>query len=197
MIFSQQELLRWIFVYKYFILFPVVVVEGPVVTLIAGMYISTGHLDGFVSYIVLTAGDLVGDSLYYAIGRKGSGRLFPVKWCKILGVTKDQITKFKSFFQNHKTKTLLVGKWSHAVGVPILLAAGLAKVPYGQFLTISIFATLPKTLVLLGLGYYFSKSYAKIATYLGYTTTGIVAVFLMTAIYIGVRMVHTKFLNRN
>ena len=56
MIFSQHEVVQWIFLYKYYVLFPVMVVEGPVVTLIAGMFISTGHLDGVVSFMVLAAG---------------------------------------------------------------------------------------------------------------------------------------------
>ncbi|WP_457552481.1 DedA family protein [Desulfobacula sp.] len=193
MIFPQNEVVQWIFLYKYYILFPVMVVEGPVVTLIAGMYVSTGHLDGFVSYIVLAVGDLVGDSLYYALGYRGRETHFSTKWNRLLGVTRGRVNKFEAFFQNHKIKTLLIGKWSHAVGVPVLVAAGLSKVPYWQFLAISTLATLPKTLVLLGLGYYFGKNYSKIATGIDYSVIGVLMVFLIIAIYFGIKQIYKKY----
>jgi len=197
MLLPPGEVVQWIFLYKYYILFPVMVVEGPVVTIIAGMFISSGHLDGLVSYMILVAGDLAGDSLYYAIGHRAGKKIILKKWGLIFGLTKQRIGKFETFFHSHKAKTLLIGKWSHAMGVPVLVAAGLARVPYGEFLGISCLATLPKTLVLLLVGYYFGKSYEKIATYLGYTASVTVAVVLLLVFYIVIKIIYQKVFNRN
>lgn len=193
MMIPLQEVMLWILSYKYFILFPVMVIEGPIVTILAGLLVSLGHLNGPTAYVVLVAGDVTGDSLYYAIGRWSKGAIMG-RWGRCLGVTEGRVGKLETFFCHHKAKTLLIGKWSHAVGAPVLVAAGLAKVPYGQFLTLNLLATLPKTLLLLLIGFYFGRSYTRIAIYLDYTAAGMIATaFLLLGLYVVTKMTSRKF----
>lgn len=55
MLFPLQEVLQWIFSYKYLVFFPVMVVEGPIITVIAGFLVSLVHLTGLAAYAVLVA----------------------------------------------------------------------------------------------------------------------------------------------
>jgi len=67
------EVFKWIVCYKYLVLYPIMVFEGPIITIIAGFFVSIGHLNGPAVFMVLIVGDVTGDSLYYTIGRWGKG----------------------------------------------------------------------------------------------------------------------------
>ena len=196
MIFPLQVVFQWIVSYRYLVLFPIMVVEGPIITIIAGFLISLGYLDGPAVYVLLVTGDVTGDSIYYAIGRWSKGPIFG-KWGHFLGLTERRIKMLETHFYRHRTKTLLIGKWSHAIGAPILAAAGLARVPYGQFLLINFLATLPKTLLLLLIGFYFGRSYNRIADYLDYTAIGmIVLAVLLVGLYVAMKKISKDFFNK-
>jgi membrane-associated protein len=193
---SLTQVVQWLLHYKYFVLFPIMVVEGPIITIIAGFLVSLGHLDVLATYAVLVVGDVTGDSIYYAIGRWSKGPVFG-RWGRFLGLTEKRMKGLETYFHHHKAKTLIIGKWSHAVGAPVLAAAGLARVPYGQFLAINFLATLPKTLLLLLIGFYFGRSYPRIATYLDYTAIAMIALACFLAVlYVVMKMISKKFFNK-
>ncbi len=151
--------------YRYLLLFPLLVVEGPIITIIAGFLISLGSLNFPLAYGLAVTADLVGDTLYYLAGRYGANRVVD-RWGKYLGVSWEKIDAFKRRFERHIGKTLLTGKLTHGAGGLILLAAGVARVPYLTFLWFNLLGTLPKSLVLLLLGYYFGHGYRRNNHYL-------------------------------
>ena len=60
--FSLDQIIGWLLVYKYFILFPVMVIEGPIITIIAGFLSSLELLNPFLVYVVVVIADLTGSS---------------------------------------------------------------------------------------------------------------------------------------
>ena len=173
--------------YKYLFLFPIVVIEGPIITVIAGLLVSLGHLNIFITYAVIVFGDMVGDSLYYVIGFYG--RLgFVERWGHFLGMTKERVVKIENHFTNHTGKTLITGKLTHFAGAVILVAAGVAKVPYWKFIWYNFLPTIPKSLALLLLGYYFGKAYQQIDSYFNYIAlAGSVVLVLTVTAYIFIK----------
>ncbi len=151
--------------YRYILLFPIMVVEGPIITIIAGFLVSLGSLDFPITYAVAVTADLAGDTLYYLVGRFGANRVVD-RWGKYLAVSWEQIDKLKRHFERHVGRTLLMGKLTHGAGGLILLAAGVAEVPYLLFFWFNLLGTLPKSLVLLLVGYYFGHGYQSINRYL-------------------------------
>ncbi len=151
--------------YRYFLLFPIVVIEGPIITIIAGFLVSVGSLDLPITYAVVVTADLVGDTLYYFVGRLGAKR-FVDHWGKYLRISWEEIDKLKRHFERHVGRTLLMGKLTHGAGGLILLAAGVAEVPYLSFFWFNLLGTLPKSLVLLLVGFYFGHGYQRINRYL-------------------------------
>jgi len=167
--------------YKYVFLFPAVVIEGPIITIVAGFLASLGFFNVFVVYGLAVTGDLTGDCIYYAIGRYGRTGLIN-KWGRYLGITVERVEKLENHFQHHRGKTLITGKIAHGVGAGILLAAGLAKMPFGEFLRFNFLATLPKSLILLLIGFYFGEAYARIYHYLDYVELGTIAVAIILVV---------------
>jgi membrane protein DedA with SNARE-associated domain len=184
MIFSLDQIIGWLLVYKYFILFPIVVVEGPIITIIAGFLSSLDLLNPFLVFPVVVAADLIGDFIYYAIGRWGREN-FINKWGKYFGLSASKIERLESHFEKHTRKTLIFGKISHAFGAPILVAAGIANVGLWEYIWFNFLATLPKSLVFLLIGYYFGQAYVRLDKYLDYFTIGLLtlAILILIAYY--------------
>jgi len=181
MFFNLDTIFLWLISYKYLIIFPIVVFEGPIITILTGFLISLGYLNFWIAYPILIAGDLTGDSLYYFIGRFGREKLIN-KFGRFLGITMENVKKLESHFAKHPKKTLAASKISHGLGPIFMIAAGLAKYSYRKFIIFNLITTGLKTLLLVLVGYYFGETYSKIDTYLDYT--GLILLVLFAIIYI-------------
>lgn len=159
--FSLSKIIELLIQYKYFILFPIVVVEGPIVTVIAGFVSSIGYMGLFAAYVIVVFGDLTGDALYYVMGRWGRER-FLNRWGKYIGLSLERVVSIEKHFEKHGSKTLLIGKLAHGIGAIFLVAAGLVKMPFSKFIFANFTATLIKSLALLLIGYFFGKAIIKI-----------------------------------
>jgi len=171
MIISLSHLIPWLLAYRYLFLFPAAVLEGPIVAVIAGFLSSQDYFSISTVLATLVAGDLVGDTLYYALGRWGRVS-FIERWGKYVGVTAEHIRSVDEHFKKHAGKTLMLGKLAHGIGGAILVAAGATAVPYRKFIWFNLLATVPKSLVLVLIGYYIGQAYARIGRYLDYTAWG-------------------------
>ncbi|MEO8084623.1 MAG: VTT domain-containing protein [Ardenticatenales bacterium] len=146
--------------YGLVILFGLAILEGPIATVIAAWLARLGYVDVFAVYGVCVSADLVGDSLLYAAGRR-TGHL-PGRWLRRLGVGGDRLARLEAHFRDHGPSTLIVGKLTHSAGFAVLLAAGASRMPFGRFVRYNLFATVPKTLVFVLIGYSFGAAYAAI-----------------------------------
>ena len=171
--------------YKYLILFPGILFEGPILTMIGGFLASPvgGKVMNVGSvYVVAVLADLTGDVLYYSIGRF-SGSRFVEKYRIFLGLTHERLLRLKHYFEKHGTKTIVLGKISHGLGWPAMVAAGSAGMPFGKFMSINTVVSLLKTVVLVALGYYYGKSMETLFKYVGWAGVIITLLVLVTAIY--------------
>lgn len=190
---SFQQIIILLTAYKYLFLFPIVVVEGPIVTVIAGFLASTGQLNPFVAYGIVVVGDLTGDTVSYMIGRWGRRR-FIERWGHYIGLTIERIQKIEQHFDRHTAKTIILGKLAYSLEMPFLVAAGLAKVPYRRFLFYTFIPTVPKSLLFLLIGYYFGRAYVEFSRYLNFTALAMVALaLLLTLIYFIIRKASRKY----
>lgn len=190
---ALDQLIQWLLIYKYAVLIPAIVIEGPIATIIGGFLSSLDIFNFFTVYAVVVAADLTGDSLYYAAGywgRKG----FISKWGHYIGITTERVARLENHFKRHSGKTLIAGKLSHAIGGVILVAAGMARMPYWDFLRFNFFATLPKSLALLLIGFYFGEAYATLNKYVDYTALAAVALTVFfVVIYLILRKIGKSF----
>jgi membrane protein DedA with SNARE-associated domain len=190
-ILSTESVSALLISYRYLILFPICVIEGPVATIIAGFLTSLGYFNLIIVYIIAFTGDIIGDLIYYAVGRWGSERI--LSRGRFLGISVENAKKLESHFQDHAGKTLLFGKWTHSVGGAILLAGGMAKVPLKKFIWYNSIGSIPKVLVFLALGYYFGSAYSKINKYFGYASLAIfIGIVLLAAIYFLVKKLRRR-----
>jgi membrane protein DedA with SNARE-associated domain len=137
--------------YSNALILPLAIIEGPVVTILAGFLCAQGHLDWLTAVGLLLCGDLIGDLLCYAIGRASVGRLADIPKRRGTGYTIG--AELRHRLTNSSAKMLLIGKWTHSIGFAVLIGSGMLRVPLLKFVVVNFLATLPKVLLLFALGY--------------------------------------------
>ena len=180
---SMDTLVLLLTQYGYLILMPLAVAEGPMVTIIAGLFVTLGIFNPVIVYIIVVAGDAIGDSFLYGLGRWG-GEVFFARWAPRLGVTPRKMEQVKRYFDVHGKKTIALSKVLHGVGITGLIAAGSLKVPYQKFIAISSLVSLVQVAVFLAIGILFGHAYLQIARYLNYFAAGVLITVLVVAIFL-------------
>jgi membrane protein DedA with SNARE-associated domain len=153
------------------VIFPIATLEGPIITMVSGFLISLGILSFIPTLLVVFAGDLISDSFYYALGRRG--RRF-VERIKFLRVSPERLEKVEQHFEKHPGKTFLVSKASYGVGSLFLIAAGVSKMTYQKFLEYITPMNAVRSTILLLIGYYLGRAVRHSGTYLEYYTLGVI-----------------------
>ena len=167
-----------ILTYKYAILFPLAVIEGPILTVICGFLASLGIFDLVYLYPLFVVGDTVGDSLNYALGRYGTHGILR-RYGERLGMTAERQANLGSLYEEHFVKTVFASKLIHGLGFLGLIAAGSLRLPYGRFVMTCGLVSLLQAGGLLLLGYFFGHAYTQIGTYLNYYAATVSAVVVL------------------
>ncbi len=194
MLISPSELLSILEQYRYWIIFPIAVFEGPIIIIISGFLVNLGYLNGWIAYVVVIIADMIGDSLYYVIGRFWGKSRFIKRIGKYIGYDESSEKFIEEHFKRHKVKTFLIGKVSHGLGGTIQVASGIAKVTYKEFFWLSLLGTAPKALGLLVLGYYMGSYYERINGYLQNIALVSFSVFILVMMFVISRKVKSNFL---
>jgi len=185
MIGTVGQIINLLLLYKYIILFPLAIVEGPIVTIIAGLLVTLGVLNVFFVYPILVVGDVIGDTSGYILGR----------WCAPLinrygakiGLTETKLNQVKNYFHDHRKKALFLSKVLHGIGFMGLIVAGILKIPYRKFFLTCFITSILQSLLLLIVGVLFGQAYVLIATYLNYYVAAAFIVVSFIGIFIFIR----------
>ncbi len=178
MILPYDQIISELIKYKYIFLFPITIVEGPIITIIAGFLSSSGYMNPIIVYMIAMAGDIIGDVVYYAIGRWGRTG-FINRWGRWIGLNSQRVIRLEGHFKNHGGKTLLFGKWTQTLGAPILVAAGMVNMDFKKYMGFNILGSAPKIVVFILLGYYFGQAYLLLDKYLTYFSIAMTVLVLI------------------
>lgn len=153
--------------YKYYVMFPIAIFEGPVLAVVGGVLVMSGIINPVYLYIILVLGDMVGDSIYYTIGRM-SKNMWSGKLGRFFGVTEEKLIIAKEYFSLHRKKALVLSKVIHGIGVAGLFAAGNLRINYFRFVYTCMAVSIVQSALLLVIGMFFGNAYQQIGTYLDY-----------------------------
>lgn len=128
------------------ILFLLAVIEGPIVVLGATALAQIGAMDLWLVWVTAVLADLVGDTVLYLFGRYLPDclpqRLRP----------SGARGRAEGVFRASGARLLLLAKLTHFAGLPTLIAAGFARMPYARFLFWNLVGTLPKVTAIVLVG---------------------------------------------
>ncbi len=162
---------------------PMAVFEGPIVTVIAAYLAKLGYMTLLGVYLVCLLGDLIGDGLYYWIGRAGPA-ILPDRWLARLGMTAARQLSLEGEFAKNGPRILLIGKWTHSAGLPVMLASGAARMNFAKYMWWNLLGTLPKTAVFTAIGWFIGSAYSAIDTWIWRASLGAVVVVAIIALLV-------------
>ena len=158
-----QYWLAKLLIYKYFIAFPLAIVEGPIIMVACGFLLRLGVFSFWPVYLVLMFGDFTADIIWYFVGYYGA-RKFAVRWGKYFSVTPEALEKLENLFKHHHDKILFLSKITMGFGFALatLIAAGMARVPLKKYALFNFLGGFIWTALLIGVCYFFGHLYTLI-----------------------------------
>lgn len=152
----------------YILLFPIAIMEGPIITVISGFLVSLGIFNVFIVYGIIVLGDVLGDAFWYLLGRFGGNWRYTEPIKRFFKLTPERIEATRERFATHRYKMMMASKLLWGVGSAGLFTAGMVRIPYISFATTCLVVTMAQAAFFLTVGYYFGEAYEIIGQYLDY-----------------------------
>lgn len=145
----------------YALAFVAMIVEGDVAIFIAGFLTQFGYFDPIVTFLVLYAGALFGDSLWYLLGVYFKYLpLFLNRWVERIAPPFDDHLINKTF------RTIFISKFTYGLHRAFFVRAGMLDLSLKKFSTVDAIASVPWILIVGGLGYISAASSIYLKGYL-------------------------------
>lgn len=147
----------------YFLLFLSTLIEGPVATTLAGFWLHFGQFSAWPAFLALAVGDLCGDVFWYYLGRYQVQKVV-TKYGRFVSVTPEIVRSIIQAFKRHERKILFFSKLTMGFGfaIPVLIAAGSARIPFRRFMVYDITGQLLWTGLLMSVGYFLGNFYTTL-----------------------------------
>ncbi len=180
---TGQNIFQFLSQCGYFIMLPLMILEGPVATLIAATLAALGAFNVFIVLILSIIGDMLGDIILYGLGYKyGIG--FVRRVGKYIGITENLVTKMETYFTRHGGKTIFAVKSTTGLCWATFTAAGIVKMPFKKFVLYSFLGGIVWSGFLVATGYFYGYLWREIAVYVKWIGWVVAGVALITFIFI-------------
>ncbi len=174
-------------VITYIVIVVVAALEGPIISMILGVLVKLDYFAFLPIYLALMAGDLMGDVVWYYVGRH-FGYRFVDRFGKYFSVTPDSIAKVSAIYHRHKDSIMFISKITNGFGFALvtLITAGIVRIPFWRYFAINAVGQLVWTALLMGIGYFFGNLYQQVDTWLGRLSVAVLFVVVF-ALFLGYR----------
>lgn len=179
---SFSDVLSFVQVHGYLMMFIIMIVEGPIIITAASFAASLGYFNIWIVFLLGCLGDVIGDDLAYLFGYYGRRKLVN-QYGHLFGIKLSTINKIENHFKRHLGKTIAAFKMT-PLAIPVLMVAGASRVPFKKYTFWSIVTLLPKTIFFTSLGYFFGLFANSVLKY--YNNIG----YYILALIIGVTIIY-------
>lgn len=176
---TDPDILNQIKFVGYPLMLLIMIVEGPVATLLAAFAASLGFFNVYVVLILSMLGDIIGDIILYCLGYFG-GAKFLEKAQRILKIKPELVSKMENLFNNHGKKTIFAVKSTTGLCWITFIAAGSVRMKFKEFILGSFFGGIIWSGFLVIMGYFFGYAFERINEYIKYA--GLI-IFVVVAIF--------------
>ena len=177
--------------YKYYILFPLAIVEGPILAVIAGFLCTSKLLNPYLAFPIIVCGDIIGDSIMYSLGRFGLPPILK-RLAKRLGFKAEKVNQVRAYFNSNPNRTISLSKVALGIGFTGIYLAGNSKIPYKRFIIICFLTSVAQFIIYMGLGLLFGSAYQQINHYIDFLTAFIVVVAITVLLYLFIKSKRRK-----
>jgi membrane-associated protein len=187
--FDVQQTFQFLSHFGYLIMLPLMVIEGPIVTIISSMLAKFGAFNVFAVFFLSVLGDMIGDVILYYLGYS-LGNSFVKKIGKYLGITEKLVLRMEKYFKKHGGKTIFTVKSTTGLCWATFAAAGIVRMDFKKFLKYSFLGGLVWSGLLVLMGYFYGYMWVELKQYIKWA--GWVVTVLALVTFIGVQIYKKK-----
>lgn len=171
-----HPLLQFFADYGYWIAIPIMIVEGPIITIVMGLLASLGLFNILIIILLAVISDLISDTIYYWSGYHGGPKV--LSKLKIPQVQDNNgLQKLRGRFAEHPGKIFFGAKVLTGIAHSTFVLAGVTRINYWKILKFTIPGGIVWSTGLAVLGFYFGRHATSISKFL--SATGIVLFSLL------------------
>jgi membrane protein DedA with SNARE-associated domain len=142
--------------WAYLVIAVLVIVEGPIATLVGAVAASAGYLKPGLVFISAASGNLISDTLWYLLGYLGN-----IEWVsqygRYVGLQRQQVERMQQIIEKRVLQILFVAKLTLGFVIPVLIATGLSRIPIRRWFGALFTAECIWTGTLVIVGYNFGR----------------------------------------
>jgi len=172
----DPEILSYIKTIGYPTMIFLMIVEGPIATILGAFASSLGFFNAFIVLALSIFGDIFGDVILYFLGFYGGMKTLH-KAQIILKIKPSALEKIEKLFSKHGKKIVIAIKSTTGLCWIAFIAAGAFKMKFKDFLLSSFLGGLIWSTFLVTIGYFFGFSFKKIADWLSYAQYAALIIF--------------------
>lgn len=134
--------------------------EGPVLALLCGLILRMGILAIIPTYVALMLGDLIGDMVWYWIGRR-FGHRFVKRYGRYFDVDEAGVAAVEKIYHRHSSLILMLSKLTMGFGFAIvtLVTAGMVKIPFRRYVALNLIGQIVWTAAIMAIGFFLGHLY--------------------------------------
>ena len=155
---SLDSITPLIIEYRYWILIPLSLIEGPIVAFAAGALAAGGYFNPYFLLVFFVVRDLVTDVAYYALGIFAAKTALVRRLLHKIGVTAEHLEKARALWKHHPGKTMFFGKLSYGIAPSFFVVAGMIRMSLSRFIGYNAVVAVFQYGVCLVIGYYFGNA---------------------------------------
>jgi membrane protein DedA with SNARE-associated domain len=180
---TGQYIFEFLHHWGYWGMLPLMIIEGPIVTIIAALLAALGAFNVFIVLILSIAGDMIGDIVLFWLGYK-FGMGFVRSIGKYMGITEKLVLRMEKYFDKHGGKTIFAVKSTTGLCWATFVAAGIVKMDFKKFLKYSFLGGIVWSTVLVMMGYFYGYLWREIKQYISWVGWVILIVAVISIVII-------------
>lgn len=143
--------------YRYWVIVPLSIVEGPIVAFVGGTLAATGFLSLWWLIVLFFISDMAKDGFYYALGHYGTKWRLTQKILSKIGVTEEHFKEVRRVWETHPLRTMFFGKIAYGIATGFIVLAGAIEMRLATFFTYGAIVTVLQYGFLLFVGFFFGN----------------------------------------
>jgi membrane protein DedA with SNARE-associated domain len=179
-------------IWSYILLFLLVVMQGPVGSLVGAVAASAGLMKPGWVFGTAMAGSLTDDTILYSLGYFGK-----IDWLmrfgKKLGIHGDTLERLQIGMRDRATSILFAAILTMGMIIPALIAAGLVKAPWKRWFPPILIGELLWTGLMLLIGYYGGNAILRVEQGMEYAALGGAVIFVIFLTIAGRRFIKKQY----
>ena len=156
---NPRDIAHLLVEYRYWILVPLAVIEGPIVAFVSGTLASLGYFNVIVLAAFFFVRDMAMDGIYYSSGYFGAQTAFVQRMLRKMDVRRERIAELRLLWERHPARTMFVGKLSYGIAQAFIVVAGVVKMNLRKFFGYGALAAVAQYGALLLAGYFFGNAF--------------------------------------